>query len=69
LNDATNKTPTSDRPRFCGHCGGMIFRYRVVRVEKSCIVLKLKLYCGKRDCGRFEVLELSIPLTDLIQPA
>ncbi len=59
----------SEKTRFCGNCGGIAFRYRVLHLDKSCIILKLSVNCSKAGCDSRESVEIKIPLEEKITQA
>jgi hypothetical protein len=49
-----------DKERFCAECGTVIMRWRIIKQEKSCIFLKIKLCCAKDR--HFDTFELKVPI-------
>lgn len=59
--DSEVKVPEAsgaDKTRYCNACGGILLRYRVIRQEKSCTYLKIKLCCSKDK--QFDSFEIAI---------
>jgi len=43
----------------------MLFRYRISKTDRACIILKFKLYCSKKGCGQFQAIDISIPIEEI----
>ena len=57
----SQEASASDKTRFCWSCGKPLLRYRIIKKEKSCIFLKIKLCCSHDH--QFDSFELMIPIS------
>lgn len=66
MNINLNHTKSTNNPaKFCPHCGSVMFKYRVLALEKTCATVELKISCREGACREKNVIVIKI---DLIAP-